>query len=85
MPVGVPRGRRGERTDLHDVYDPKANAWTAGPPLPTARSGLASTLYKGLFMVLGGEYPGGTTNATVNVLNGGTQTAQVTRPAQSLT
>jgi N-acetylneuraminic acid mutarotase len=46
---------------MHDVYDPKANTWTSGPPLPTPRSGLAGTLYKGLFLVLGGELPPGHT------------------------
>ena len=35
--------------------------WTSGPPLPTPRSGLAGTLYKGLFLVLGGELPPGHT------------------------
>jgi N-acetylneuraminic acid mutarotase len=47
---------------MHDVFDPKSNTWTAGPPLPTPRSGLAGTVYKGLFMVLGGEMPPGRTN-----------------------
>jgi N-acetylneuraminic acid mutarotase len=46
---------------MHDVYDPKANAWSSGPPLPTPRSGLAGTTYKGLFLVLGGELPPGQT------------------------
>jgi N-acetylneuraminic acid mutarotase len=62
--IHVAGGRFGastERTDMHDVYDPKSNTWTAGPPLPTPRSGLAGTVYKGLFMVLGGELPPGHT------------------------
>ena len=45
-----------------DIYDPKANTWTSGPPMPTARSGLAGTVYKGVFMVLGGEMPPTGTN-----------------------
>src|SRR5262249_10587091 len=31
--------------------------WTSGPPLPTARSGLAYTSYMGMAIVLGGEFP----------------------------
>jgi len=50
-----------DRTGLHDVYDAGTNTWTSAPPLPTARSGLAGTLYKGLFLVLGGELPPGHT------------------------
>ena len=44
-------------TNLLEIYDAKTNSWSAGPNMPTARSGVASTLYKGLFMVLGGEFP----------------------------
>jgi N-acetylneuraminic acid mutarotase len=54
-------GGAADCTDLHDVYDPKANTWSGAPPLPTARSGLAGTSYKGLFLVLGGELPPGHT------------------------
>jgi N-acetylneuraminic acid mutarotase len=50
-----------DRTDMHDVYDARTNTWTSAPPLPTPRSGLAGTLYKGLFLVLGGELPPGHT------------------------
>ncbi len=35
----------------------RATPGRAAPPMPTARSGLAGTLYKDLFMVLGGELP----------------------------
>ena len=31
----------GDRTDMHDIYDLVTDTWTSGPPLPTARSGLA--------------------------------------------
>jgi hypothetical protein len=48
---------------MHDVYDPKTERWTSAPPMPTPRSGLAGTVYKGLFLVLGGEYPPNITNA----------------------
>ena len=46
-----------EPVALHDVYDPATKTWSAGPPLPTARSGVSGTFYKGLIMVLGGEFP----------------------------
>ena len=46
-----------DRTGLHDIYDPATDAWTAGPPMPTPRSGLAGALYHGLILVLGGELP----------------------------
>jgi N-acetylneuraminic acid mutarotase len=56
-------GASSDRTNLHDVYDPQTNAWAPGQPLPTPRSGLAYAVYKGLFLVLGGEMPGQGTNA----------------------
>ena len=63
--IHIAGGRFGastDKTNLHDAYDPATNTWTAGPPLPTPRSGLAGTYYKGLFMVLGGENPPSGTN-----------------------
>lgn len=42
---------------MHDVYEPATNSWTSAPPLPTARSGVAYTLYRNLILVLGGELP----------------------------
>jgi len=55
--IGGRTGASTARTDRHDIYDPASNTWSSGPPLPTSRSGLASTLYKGLILVLGGELP----------------------------
>jgi hypothetical protein len=46
-----------QRTGLHDVYDPKTNAWSSAAPLPTPRSGVAGVSYHGLILVLGGELP----------------------------
>ncbi len=40
---------------LHHAYDPKADTWTARAPLPTARSGHGSVLYRGKIFVMGGE------------------------------
>jgi N-acetylneuraminic acid mutarotase len=53
--VGGRFGASNEPTDLHDIFDPGTNSWTSGVPLPTARSGLAYTLYRNLILVLGGE------------------------------
>jgi N-acetylneuraminic acid mutarotase len=49
-----------ERTGQHDIYDPATNSWTQGPPLPTPRSAMAATLYRGLILVAGGEIRAGT-------------------------
>ena len=35
-----------EPTARHDIYDPGTNARTAGPPLPTPRSGVAAEAYR---------------------------------------
>ena len=43
------------RVAAHDIYDPKTDSWSSGPPLPTARSGLAYANYQGMIVVLGGE------------------------------
>ncbi|HTK34067.1 MAG TPA: kelch repeat-containing protein, partial [Caulobacteraceae bacterium] len=34
---------------------PKTDAWTKAAPMPTARSGAAGTVYKGMILVTGGE------------------------------
>ena len=44
-----------ENTAMHDVYDPKTNAWTSAPPLPRPRSGGSAVLYRGRILVTGGE------------------------------
>jgi non-specific serine/threonine protein kinase len=56
-------GPSTDRTGMLDIYDPKSNTWTSGPAMPTPRSGLAGAVYKGVFMVLGGEMPPTGTNA----------------------
>ncbi len=48
-------GATADRTNMMDIYDPKTDIWSPGPPMLTPRSGLAGTFYKGLFLVLGGE------------------------------
>ena len=40
---------------MHDVYDPATNSWKSAAPMPTPRSAMAVTLYRGLILVAGGE------------------------------
>jgi hypothetical protein len=53
-------GRRGTMsTNLAsvEIYDPKTNVWTDGPPLPRATGGCAAVVHQGKIYVLGGEAP----------------------------
>ena len=68
---------------MHDIYDPKTNTWTSGPPMPTVRSGLAGVAYKGLFLVLGGEFPGGTTNSENEAFDPATNSWRTLAPMPS--
>lgn len=40
--------------DCFEVYSPEADQWTALPPLPTARAGVAVTALGKRIMVIGG-------------------------------
>jgi hypothetical protein len=42
-------------TDAHDIYDPIADAWSSGPPLPTSRAGGAAVTLGERLYVFGGE------------------------------
>jgi N-acetylneuraminic acid mutarotase len=42
-------------SNLHHVYDPKADKWEARRPFPTARSGHGAVLVKGKIFCMGGE------------------------------
>jgi N-acetylneuraminic acid mutarotase len=42
-------------TNLVQVYDPAADAWTTKTPMPTARSGLNTTSLNGFIYAAGGE------------------------------
>jgi hypothetical protein len=48
----------GRNSDLHHVYDAKADAWETRAPLPTPRSGHAAAVSRERIFVLGGETPG---------------------------
>ena len=38
-----------------EAYDPRADAWTTLPSMPTSRSGVAAAVVNGRFYVFGGE------------------------------
>ncbi|MPZ78072.1 MAG: hypothetical protein GEU77_16300 [Deltaproteobacteria bacterium] len=44
-----------QNIDAHEIYNTATNSWTAGAPLPTARSGVAYALYQNFIVVAGGE------------------------------
>ena len=44
--------------DTVSVYDPATRQWTAGAPMPTARSGLAAVTLNGRIFALGGQNSG---------------------------
>lgn len=46
-------------THFNDIYDARTDKWTAGAPLPTARSGCAFGVLNGRIDVIGGEENGG--------------------------
>ncbi|HET7091683.1 MAG TPA: hypothetical protein VFL17_23880, partial [Anaerolineae bacterium] len=48
------RGPDGETTAV-EIFDPAAEAWSAGPPLNIARAGFAAAVADGQIMVAGGE------------------------------
>jgi N-acetylneuraminic acid mutarotase len=53
-----------------DVYDPAADAWRAGPALPTPRHGVATAWHAGRLYVVGGSSRAGAgTSTTAEVLN----------------
>jgi hypothetical protein len=54
--VGGRVGGLGGNLDLAEAYDPAARRWTALPPMPTARGGLAAAATSdGLVVAVGGE------------------------------
>lgn len=48
-------GFDSELTNVTEVYDPATRAWTAGPPAPTIRSGMAFAVVGHCLFVFGGE------------------------------
>ena len=54
----VAAGRNGSIQGYFDdvqIYDPAADSWSAGAPIPTARGGVASAVHNGMLYVFGGE------------------------------
>jgi hypothetical protein len=50
-------GRAGDVLDRVDVYDPRRDIWTSGPPLPTPMSAMVVGVLGGRLHVIGGEDP----------------------------
>ena len=49
-------GRFGQSsTNVLEIYDPATNTWSAGAPMPTARSGIAAAVVNNELWVFGGE------------------------------
>lgn len=59
-------GGKGPRSNV-EIYNPMSNAWTTGPPMPTARRGLGAAFVRGIG-VAGGSL------GSVFVVGGGTGT-----------
>jgi hypothetical protein len=57
----------GRRTADVDVYDLAADAWTNGPPMPTAREGVATVIGRHLYVI--GGYDGRNAVTAVERLN----------------
>ena len=51
--------------DRVDIYDPVANSWRAGPPIPTARHGIWPMLHAGRIYLPGGGIQAGNSQSTV--------------------
>jgi N-acetylneuraminic acid mutarotase len=53
-----------------DVYNPSANTWRAGPPMPTARHGIFPLLFAGrIYVAAGGVRAGASASTVLEVLN----------------
>jgi hypothetical protein len=53
-----------------EVFDPATGSWSAAPPLPSARHGLAAVTRDGeLYVLAGGPRAGLTVSGTVEVFN----------------
>lgn len=48
-------GFNSERTSALEIYDPAANSWRAGAPMPLPRGGVAGVTANGCLFVIGGE------------------------------
>lgn len=48
-------GRNGGFSDRVDIYDPVADEWSVGEPIPTPRAGVATAVLGNEIVVIGGE------------------------------
>jgi hypothetical protein len=53
--IGGRLNASADNVDQHDIYNPATNSWQAGPPMPTARSGITGVLYQDKIFIAGGE------------------------------
>lgn len=67
----APGIRANDQTSLAscEVYDPVADSWREGPPLPQARASLAAVTLRGSVYALGGESTPGGVRASVTRLD----------------
>lgn len=60
--IGGMNGADGQRLDINEVFDPRANAWQLLAPLPTARTSADTAVIGNLIYVIGGYAQDGTTD-----------------------
>ncbi|MGH3099040.1 MAG: Kelch repeat-containing protein [Streptosporangiales bacterium] len=58
--LGGMTGGRGNKLDSVEVYDPDADSWSSGPPVPTARSNMGTARLGTTIYTFGGSTPDAT-------------------------
>ncbi|HYD52363.1 MAG TPA: kelch repeat-containing protein [Gemmatimonadaceae bacterium] len=54
-------GLSPQKSDAHEVFDPRTGAWTTAAPMLRGRSGMNGVVARGCFHLWGGETPAGMT------------------------